>query len=72
VGKKTLTDELKELIEREKQNTAELFMQLLKCQQAEEPQQPPGYMHQNSNSSDISITELTHIHNQRYMAYKMM
>lgn len=76
-SKKTLTDELKELIQREKQNTADLFMQLLKCQEDSQQQQQlqtqngiqnpnhqqPNYMHQNSNSSDISITELTNIHN---------
>lgn len=63
-AKKTITDELKELIQKEKQNTADLFLQLLKCQE-DQPStaSQPGYMHQNSNSSDISITELSNINN---------
>ncbi len=67
--RKITTDELKELIQKEKQHTAELFKQLLKSQEndqslmAQSSQQQPNYMHQNSNSSDISITELSNIHN---------
>ncbi len=68
-NRKITTDELKDLIQKEKQTTAELFKQLLKSQEADQAvasstsQQQPNYMHQNSNSSDIAIAELSNIHN---------
>jgi len=68
-NRKITTDELKDLIQKEKQTTAELFKQLLKSQEADQAvasstsQQQPNYMHQNSNSSDIAIAELSSIHN---------
>jgi hypothetical protein len=74
--RKLLTEELKELIQKEKQTTADLFKQLLKCQEDQttnttnvttnnnsSTNMQQSYMHQNSNSSDISVAELTNIHN---------
>jgi len=68
---KIITEELKELIQKEKQTTADLFLQLQLLKNKEDQintnnfvnsfSNSIGYMHQNSNSSDISISELVNI-----------
>ena len=71
---KIITDELKELIQKEKQTTADLFLQLQILKNKEDNlntnnfvnnfSNNMNYMHQNSNSSDISISELSNLNSK--------